>query len=893
MIRLCLNREFPQSLAASGPPIIRVVAGGALPNAMKHRIVSVATTRPRTVFAVTLLATVVAALLMLRVEVDTDPENMLPADQPDRVFHNQVEADFALHDAIVVGIVNDSHADGIYNPESLQNLHELTNRILALAGVITPDLMSLATADNITQLESGGIRFEWLMREAPTTAQQSARIQEAVARLPSLDDTLVSGDGRAAALYVPIENKDLSYRLANEIEAIARELEGSDEIHITGLPVAEDTFGVEMFVQMGISAPLAAAMIFLLMLYFFRSAILVVSPMVVAMVTVIVTMGALIGGGFTVHIMSSMIPIFLMPIAVVDSVHIMSEFADKFGEGDDPQAVMSEVVADLYKPMLFTSVTTAVGFASLLLTPIPPVQVFGAFVAFGVVLAFVLTITFIPAYVVSIRPKRLQALTRLKAGEQQDSLLARGLVHLGRFAFAKGKLITAAAALALGLSIAGILRIEINDNPVRWFKESHRIRVADRVLNEHFAGTYDAFIVLSASTDRVRDDFVGEASARLDEIEAAGGDAAGLRALLDAPVDPDYFGEIIAAVDDALFESAQATEAPLEALLYLAENAQSASRYFQQPAALATIERIQRALTETGLVGKTNALPDVVKVVNRELHGGDAADYAIPDSVPGVAQTLLQFQSSHRPQDLWHMVTPDYESTAIWLQLASGDNQDMTAVIEALDDTLGSEPLPDEVSMRWAGKTFINVVWQGEMVSGMLRSLLGAFAVVFVMMAVLFRSPSFGLLAMMPLTVTIVGVYGLIGWIGKDYDMPIAVLSSLTLGLSVDFAIHFIQRLKGMIAAGASFEAAKGAIFSEPARAIARNAIVIAFGFTPLFFAPLVPYITVGAFMASIMAISGLSTLVLLPAVLSWAGPRLFGEAVTAEQAATQSGEAT
>jgi predicted RND superfamily exporter protein len=239
--------------------------------------------------------------------------------------------------------------------------------------------------------------------------------------------------------------------------------------------------------------------------------------------------------------------------------------------------------------------------------------------------------------------------------------------------------------------------------------------------------------------------------------------------------------------------------------------------------------------------------------------------------VPTVAQTLLQFQSSHRPQDLWHMVTPDYQATAIWLQLTSGDNQDMTAVITALDDYVAANPLPAEISLRWAGKTYINVVWQSEMVAGMLKSLLGAFVIVFIMMALLFRSPAYGLLAMLPLTVTIVGVYGLIGWIGKDYDMRIAVLSSLTLGLSVDFAIHFIQRMRDMRASGLSAAATRQAMFGEPARAIARNAIVIAFGFTPLFFAPLLPYVTVGAFMASIMAISGFSTLVLLPAVLSLA----------------------
>ena len=849
---------------------------------MKHRLISVASGHPGAVFLVTGLATLVAAALMFRITVDTDPENMLPAGQPDRLFHNHVEDVFVLHDAIVVGIVNETDPNGIFNIGSLGNLHTLSGQILALDGVVAPDLMSLATADNITQTGAGELRFEWMMREAPATQEQADRIREAVARLPLLNDTLVSADGRAAAIYVPIESKDLSFALATRIEELAAALPGSDEFHITGLPVAEDTFGTEMFVQMGISAPLAAVMIFVLMLYFFRSPTLVASPMIVAMVTVIVTMGALIGAGFTVHIMSSMIPIFLMPIAVVDSVHIMSEFADRYGEGDEPRTVMAEVVDHLFKPMLFTSITTAVGFASLLLTPIPPVQVFGAFVALGVLLAFLLTITFIPAYVVRMRPGRLKALTRLKRGEHQDSPLARGLVRLGRFAFARGKLITGLTVAVLAVSIAGIAQIEINDNPVRWFKESHRIRVADTVLNEHFAGTYDAFVVLEADGDRIVGEFRASASTLLDAVAAAGGDARELRELLESPVDTNYYGRFIGAADDALFDSTPATERELEELLALAEAAQSRSRYFQRPEALELIERIQVALAGTGLVGKTNALPDVVKVVNRELRGGEAADYTIPGTVPAVAQTLLQYQSSHRPQDLWHMVTPDYRSTAIWLQLTSGDNQDMTAVIDALDTWLVANPLPSDVEMRWAGKTYINVVWQSEMVTGMLKSLLGAFAFVFVMMALLFRSPALGLLAMVPLTVTIIGVYGLIGWIGKDYDMPIAVLSSLTLGLSVDFAIHFIQRLRDTLAAGVTFAEAQRTMFAEPARAIARNAIVIAFGFTPLFFAPLVPYVTVGAFMASIMAISAFSTLVLLPAVLSWSAPWLLRSALRA-----------
>jgi predicted RND superfamily exporter protein len=300
---------------------------------------------------------------------------------------------------------------------------------------------------------------------------------------------------------------------------------------------------------------------------------------------------------------------------------------------------------------------------------------------------------------------------------------------------------------------------------------------------------------------------------------------------------------------------------------------------------LAIIEELQSALRDTGWVGKTNALPDVVKVVNREMHTGDDGDYLIPQTVPAVAQLLLQFQSSHRPQDLWHMVTPDYQSTAIWVQLKSGDNQDMSLVMDAMDQYLSENPLPAGVTARWAGKTFINVIWQRTMVAGMLKSLAGAFVVVFLMMAVLFRSVRFGLLAMLPLTATILVVHGLIGWTGKYYDMPVAVLSSLTLGLSVDFAIHFIQRMRSLHAQTGSFVVAARQICEAPSRAIARNAIVIALGFTPLFLAPLLPYVTVGVFMASIMAISGVATLVLLPAVRSLISAALFRDSTDSTEA--------
>jgi predicted RND superfamily exporter protein len=163
------------------------------------------------------------------------------------------------------------------------------------------------------------------------------------------------------------------------------------------------------------------------------------------------------------------------------------------------------------------------------------------------------------------------------------------------------------------------------------------------------------------------------------------------------------------------------------------------------------------------------------------------------------------------------------------------------------------------------------------MVTGMLKSFLSSFVVVFIMMAILFRSFLWGMLAMLPLNFTITIIYGVIGLIGKDYDMPVAVLSSLTLGLAVDFAIHFLQRSRATMAAIGDWTKTTREMFEEPARAIARNTIVISLGFTPLLFAPLIPYQTVGIFLASIMLYSGLATLWVLPALLTLLQKPLFG----------------
>ena len=769
---------------------------------MFKKIIEFSIERPKIILMIVAVLLAISIIQFPKIKIDTDPENMLSEEEFVRVFHHDVKKEFGLYDFIVLGIVNDENEKGVFNPDTLEKVYKVTQEIKGIDGVIAYELMSPATKDDIEQDGIGAVRFKWLMENPPYTDQTAEHIRTRAMENPMFYGTIVSEDGKAVCIYVPIKVKNQSYRISKDIKSITNGFKGSEKYYIAGLPVAEDTFGFEMFKQMAISAPLAMFIIFILMLIFFKHPKLVLSPLALAGITVLVTMGALIGSGATVHIMSSMIPIFLMPIAVLDSVHILSEFFDKYQEFKDQKKAILATIDDLFMPMLFTSLTTTAGFLSLAFTPIPPVQTFGIFVATGVMLAWALTMTFIPAMISIMSKSSLEGFGHRSEGNSH--IMDRFLTAIGRFSVTRWKGILLGTLLVVAISVYGITKIEINDNPVKWFSPKHEIRIADKVLNEHFGGTYTAYLVLEAE---------------------------------------DRKGEV-----------------------------------FKEPEMLEYIVRLQEYIKEKGNVGKTTSLADVTKKVYYELLGGDKINNKIPATKQAVAQSLISFQNSHKPDDLWHFVNPDYSKVNIWVQLTSGDNRAMSMVVEEMKRYFIENPPPYSIRADWAGLTYINVVWQDKMVSGMMKSFMGSFVIVFFMMTFLFKSPIRGLISMIPLTITILFIYSLLGFTGKNYDMPVAILSALTLGLSIDFAIHFLQRAREIFAKVGSWEKTSKEMFAEPARAILRNALIVSIGFLPLLASPLVPYKTVGFFMFMIMFVSSVCTLVLLPAIISWIPDLVFKE---------------
>ena len=298
----------------------------------------------------------------------------------------------------------------------------------------------------------------------------------------------------------------------------------------------------------------------------------------------------------------------------------------------------------------------------------------------------------------------------------------------------------------------------------------------------------------------------------------------------------------------------------------------------KDPNMLRGIEGVQRALEKNPLVGKTFSVVDYVKRVNRVLHDDEAAFDRIPDSAEQVGQYLFLFGASAKPSDLDNVVDYPFQKANIFVQLKSWDADVMEDVIHRTNAYLGSHPLPGAAAIQPAGIAYFNLIWSDEVLWGMLESFLAGIALVLLILVVQTRSLLWGILACLPLLFTIGLIYGVVGLVGKDFDMPVAVLSTLSLGLAIDFAIHFVARFRQRYRQDPRLDEALVWTVARPGRGIFLNAILFASGFAVMALADLTPYVTVGVLMAAIMLLSAVMSVVYLPGLIHLFHPVLLKE---------------
>ena len=314
------------------------------------------------------------------------------------------------------------------------------------------------------------------------------------------------------------------------------------------------------------------------------------------------------------------------------------------------------------------------------------------------------------------------------------------------------------------------------------------------------------------------------------------------------------------------------------ATLYLVGSA-AHSGGIADPDVLQSLWRFQTHLARNPLVGKTLSISDYLRRVNLVLHGGAPRYNSIPESKALVAQYLLLLQMGIEPRDLNNVIDYPYQKANVIVQLKSWDAVGTRAVLTDALNYLAAHPIPG-VQFKPAGIAYFNLVWNDEVLRGMLSGFLASSVLVLLLLILEYRSLKWGLISFVPLLFTVLLIYGVVGFVGKDFDMPIAVLSTLSLGLAVDFAIHFVSRFQQRYGETGDVADALEWTVARPGRGILRNALLFASGFSVMLFARLTPYITVGAFMIAIMLLSAAATVILLPALVSLAAKRLVAQEV-------------
>ncbi|MEJ2650796.1 MAG: MMPL family transporter [Gammaproteobacteria bacterium] len=287
---------------------------------------------------------------------------------------------------------------------------------------------------------------------------------------------------------------------ANGGQAQGRALNG-DRIYLAGRPVIEVTSGMQAIKDMRIMIPMLVAAIGLTLLLIFRTGRGVVLPLFVMGAAIVWTMGIMALLNVPLYTISTMLPVILVAVSIGDSVHLLSEYYDQVVH--DAHRPGSELIAKairhLSRPLVTTSITTAVGFLSLSFAEMPPFIVFGLFTVLGISISWLLTVTFIPAALTILKPKVGGYLAKRRSlrVHSEQTRLVRWLVASGSLLHERRRL---AGVILLGISavaLVGAARLYVDSSWMNDFRQDSELVKANKMLNDEFDGTIFMNVVVA------------------------------------------------------------------------------------------------------------------------------------------------------------------------------------------------------------------------------------------------------------------------------------------------------------------------------------------------------------------------------------------------------------
>jgi predicted RND superfamily exporter protein len=372
-------------------------------------------------------------------------------------------------------------------------------------GNIFEDVTSLINARR-TRFVGGALQVKGLLEESWPSAHELPALKKEV----MADDTLVgrfigkAGRHSVIALRTGIMSEADSARVSAAIsEKLHKHEAGGFHLQLAGSPAFNAAITAMMDENLGRLFMSAIAIVILALALTFRHVLGVLAPLGVVIQSVIWTFGTMALTDVPLTMIGTILPTFLICMGVCDSVHLQSAYRDARIAGLEGGDAVKRAVQSTLRPVMFTSATTAFGLFGLNFAYLDAVKHLGRSGAVGVMVAFVYSITFLPA-LLSFNKKGTFGSARggsLITAIDRFLGWARGVALEGQPHAARRRAWTIVGAMSVltALLLAGMTLLRVEHNPLIWFPEKHPLREAYGAMDGHVGGTSDLVLIVKSN----------------------------------------------------------------------------------------------------------------------------------------------------------------------------------------------------------------------------------------------------------------------------------------------------------------------------------------------------------------------------------------------------------
>ncbi|PCJ24031.1 MAG: hypothetical protein COA96_10495 [SAR86 cluster bacterium] len=352
----------------------------------------------------TVLTCIVSALLaigILRTSFDTSLQALLTQSDPYLEELETMDAEFPRHLEVNFAFVA-SEGETVFNAELLAAIEELKENYTSI-----PFATRMTSLIDYRSPETQRRLFEKSLNNYSETELLELGRSAREDRL--LSANLLSPDASLSFAIITMEQDNLTaperLDIANAVLELRSQLRSNNPdvgIHANSEVLLEQSSQQAMVDDLTNLMPFVILACVFAICYCFRSATLGVCILTHTIFTLLCTIGTLGFLSFSFNSISIIAPLVLVIISVANSVHIISIYKQAMHKGLNKIQAMEESILHNFQPITLAALTTAIGFSSLNMSSSPAIQDFGQIVAIGIIFAYLLTLSILPALLIKL-----------------------------------------------------------------------------------------------------------------------------------------------------------------------------------------------------------------------------------------------------------------------------------------------------------------------------------------------------------------------------------------------------------------------------------------------------------------------------------------------------------